>query len=252
LFPDSGAAATAAIVWGQNLVTPFKSGEVALLDPKSGKPAALPFQPQLSPESVPAWTRPAVVADDSALVIGDGRTTLYRVSLKPQPQAHLATAAEQTVAVEIRGTLVAAGDTVYGLTRTDAGEAVVAIDPQALTLGTHWDLAGKPLFALTSVGGLAIVATEQDGLLCLESGQKLRWRVPLAHGPLSGPPVAVAGGELLLLHQGGTLSRINPATGEELAHVDVGEPLGRAACLVGKQVFASASDGGVILVPLPK
>jgi hypothetical protein len=57
---------------------------------------------------------------------------------------------------------------------------------------------------------------------------------------------------LLLLHQGGTLSRVNLATGEELVHVDVGEPLGRAACLVGQQVFASTSDGGLILVPLPQ
>jgi outer membrane protein assembly factor BamB len=252
MLPNSGTAATAAIVWGKNLVAPLKTGDVALLDPAAGKPAALPFQPQLSPESVPSWTRPWLLADESALVIGDGRTTLYRVSLRPQPQPHLATATEQTVAVEIRTALVAAGDTVYGLTRTDAGDVVVAIDPQTLSLGTHWDLAGKPLFGLAGVGGLAFVATEQDGLLCLEGNQKLRWKVALAHGPLAGPPIAVAGGELLLLHQRGTLSRVDPATGEELAKVDVGEPLGRAACQVGQQVFVGTSDGVVVLVALPQ
>jgi hypothetical protein len=80
----------------------------------------------------------------------------------------------------------------------------------------------------------------------------LRWQRPLTHGPLSGPPVAGPQGELLLLHQSGVLSRISAATGEETAASSLGEPLGRVACLFGEQVFVSTSDGGVMVVPLPK
>ena len=247
-----GVAATAGLLWGRNVLVPLESGEVSLLDPASGRPAALPFQPQLNPDAVAAWTRPALLADGSTAVIGDGRGKMYRVSQKPQPKPHLAASAEQAVSVEIRGALATAGDTVYGLTRTDSGNKVVAIDAQTLELGAHWDLADQPLFPIASVDGLALVATEADGLLCLEAGQKLRWKVALAHGPLAGPPLSAGAGELILLYQDGTLSRIKSDTGEETAQVNLGEPLGRAACRVGQQVFVSTSDGGIELVRLPE
>jgi tetratricopeptide (TPR) repeat protein len=248
---ESGAA-TAGTLWGKNLIVPLKSGEVALVDLAAGKPATLPFQPQLSPNSVPAWTRPALLPDASAFIIGDGRNTIYRVAVKAQPKEHLEAIAEETLALEIRGALVSSGDTIYGLTRTDSGEAVVAIDPQTLKAGNHWDLHGKPQFVLTGAQGVAFVATETDGLLCLEGGQKLRWQATLAHGPLAGPPIPIAAEEVFLLHQDSTVARVNLATGAEIAHAKIGEPLGRAACLVGNQLFVSASDGTIVRAPLPQ
>jgi outer membrane protein assembly factor BamB len=173
------------------------------------------------------------------------------VALKALPKPHLSANLEQSVSVEIRGSLAAVGNTVYGLTRTDSGHAVVAIDAQTLALGSHWDLASQPLFEMATAGGLAFTATEADGLVCLEAGEKLRWKVPLAHGPLAGPPLA-AGSQLLLLYQDGTLARVNAETGEDTAQVNLGEPLGRAACLVGQQIFVGTSDGGVVLVRLPE
>jgi hypothetical protein len=251
--PEEGTAAAAAIVWGKHLVVPVASGKVELLDPATGKRAALPFQPPLSPDSLPPWTRPTLTPDGSGIVIADGRGSLFRLTIKDQPQPHLAAAAEQSVAVELYGALALAGDTIYALGRSDAGEALVAIDPQSLEIGRQrWPLVGKPQFDPQAVGGSVFVATDADGLLCLEGGEKLRWQRPLTHGPLSGPPAAGPQGELLLLHQSGVLSRISAATGEETAASNLGEPLGRVAGLLGEQVFVSTSDGGVLVVPLPK
>lgn len=244
-------AAVAAALWSGNVVAPRTSGKVELLSFGSGKPAALPFLPTLKPDELPQWTQAAVLADGSGFVIGDGRLTLYRVALKDQPQPHLAALKEQALETPLAGALVTVGDTVYGMARGETSDTVVAIDPVSLTAGAKWPLAGRAQFGPQVVQDAAYVFSETDGLLCLEAGQKLRWQLPLAHGPLAGPPVAGAAGELLLLYQSGVLARASAATGDEIASAQLGQPLGRAACLVGQQAIVAASDGTLLVVPLP-
>jgi hypothetical protein len=207
--------------------------------------------PTLSPEQLPAWTRPVVLADDSGFVIGDGRRKLYRVTTRPQPQPHLAAAVEASIDHDLRGGLALAGDTIYGVASGDSGDVVLAIDPQSLAIGATWPLTGRAQIGPGEVGGQVFVASEADGLLCLDAGQKLRWQRPLARGPLAGLPAPIPGGDLLLLYQGGTLARVSGNTGEELAASELGEPLGRTARVVGKQVFVATTDGALLLVPLP-
>jgi outer membrane protein assembly factor BamB len=247
----SDQSAAPAALWGTSAVAPQSSGRVELLSIATGRPAALPFLPALSPSEFPAWTRPAVLADGSAFVIGDGRQMLYRVALKEQPRANLAAAKEQPFDQPLTGGLVTAQDTVYGLVKGPTGDTLVAIDPQSLTQSAKWPLSGRALFAPESAAGKVFIASEADGLLCLDAGQKLLWQKPLAHGPLAGPPVAGSPGELLLNFQDGTLARISAESGDELAARPLGEPLGRAACVVGEQAVVSTSDGVLLITPLP-
>ena len=255
IAPPADAADRAAmggVLWNASVLVPHTSGKVELLSMATGKPAALPFLPALSPDALPQWSRPAVLPDGSGFVISDGRQTIYRVAPKDQPQLHLAIAAEQSVEQPIRGSLAALGDTVYGLVHNESAVTLVAFDPQSLAQLAKWSLSGQPQFGPVVVGGRTYVATETDGLLCLGEGAKLLWQRPQAHGPLAGPPVAGAAGELLLLYQSGKLARIAADSGDELAVGEIGEPPGRAAALVGQQVLVSTSDGALVLVPLPQ
>ncbi len=241
----------AAEFWGTSAVAPHKSGRVELLSLATGKPVALPFIPALSPSESPAWTRPAVLADGSGFVIGDGKQMLYRVVLKEQPRANLAAAKEQPFDQPLASNLATAGDTVYGLVKGPTGDVVIAIDPQSLTQSAKWPLSGRAQFGPEAVAGRVYVASEADGIFCMDAGQKLLWQKPLSHGPLAGPPVAVGSGELLLLYQDGTLARISAESGEELAALQLAEPLGRGAAVLDRQVLASTADGVLLVTPLP-
>jgi outer membrane protein assembly factor BamB len=244
-------AAGAAMLWSGNVVAPRTSGKVELLSLAIGKPASLPFLPTLKPDELPLWTRPAVLADGSGFVIGDGRQTLYRVALRDQPQPHLAAVTEQALETPLAEALVTVGDTIYGLARGETSDTIVAIDPQSLAIAARWPLAGRAQLGPEAAAGAAFVFSETDGLVCLEPGGKLRWQLPLAHGPLAGPPLAGAAGELLLLYQSGVLARVSAESGDEIASRPLGQPLGRAACLVGQQAVVAASDGSLLVVPLP-
>jgi outer membrane protein assembly factor BamB len=146
---------------------------------------------------------------------------------------------------------VAAGTTVYGWRRGEAADTIVAIDPQALPAMAEIPVQGHVQAGPFAVGGLAFVATEPEGLLCIEAGPKIRWQKPLAKGPLAGPPLALTDGDLLVVYQAGNVCRVSADTGDELAEVNVAQPLGAAVRVLGQQVFLSGSDGVVHRVALP-
>jgi outer membrane protein assembly factor BamB len=85
----------------------------------------------------------------------------------------------------------------------------------------------------------------------LHSGGKVRWRQPLAHGPVAGPVLATSDGDLLVICQSGVVALLDATSGQELARQDVGAPLGGAACLLGSQVIVAGSDGVVHRMSLP-
>jgi outer membrane protein assembly factor BamB len=247
---EAGVAAPAA-TWGNNLVVPLSSGTVELVGPR-GERAALPLFPAASPEQLPKWTNPVVLPEDAGFVIGDGGRKIYRVEVKERPDKHLAAAAERNFELEVTGPMALAGDTLYALAQGEAGQVLLALDPQSLNIRGERPLAGKALFGPLATPQGVFAATLTDGLLCLDGGNELRWQTPFVHGPPAGPPIVTPQGTLLVLSQGGTMSVLAVADGKEIADSSVGEPLGAAACFVGKEIFAATSDGAVIRVPIPQ
>jgi hypothetical protein len=251
-LPDAAAAAVAPPqLMGQRLLVPTSSGSVALLDAGSGMQSVQPFLPPLMPGQLPLFTRPAVLGDETSFLITDGRRALYRVGLKDQPQPHLALSTEVPTELPITSPLAIAGGLVYGVKRGEAADSLVAIDPAALPEMNELPLQGRVESGPHVLGGLVLLAAEPEGLVCIEAGPKIRWQQPLAHGPLAGPPLAVGEGELLLIHQSGIVRRLSAESGEELASLDAGQPLGPAARVLGAQLFLTTSDGVVQRVALP-
>jgi hypothetical protein len=182
-------------------------------------------------------------------VVSDGER-LFRISVKDQPQPHLASQAEGTAGGPIIQPLAAAVDTLYAVIKGTAGEAITAFQPATLAAGTSWPLSGGCRLPPSAVQGLVFVA-DQSTLYAFEAGQKMRWKSALQHGPLAGPPVP-CDGDFLLVHRSGALTRIAAASGEEIAAADIEEPLARAAWLMGQRVLVAGADGVLHLVPVPQ
>jgi hypothetical protein len=243
-----GEAVAPAQSFAGGVLAPLGNGSVALV-PLEGAASVSPFTPPLSPGELPRWTRPAVLA--SSFVVSDGRDMIYAVVRKDQPQAHLAAAGEKRTSGPIVSPLVAAGGTALGIVRLENADALAAFDGQGAAALEPIALEGRVEAGPYAIGGLVVVATEPGGLVCAEASGKIRWQRPLEGGPLAGPPLATASGELLVLYQSGAVCRLDATSGQSIARVTMDEPLGGAACIVGEQVFAATSGGAVLCFPLP-
>jgi outer membrane protein assembly factor BamB len=247
-----GVASAPPVVFKQGVLAPLSSGRVVLLDPLKGTSLLLPFQPQLSAGASLDWRRPAVLPPDgTAFVIGDGRQNLFRVTARDNPQPHLEATSEAPAGGELAAPLAAAGDTVYAVVRGDKSDKIVAFSSADLSSGMSWPLAGRCKIGPDAVGGAVFIGAEPDGLLCFGGGQTLRWKSPLKHGPLAGPPV-LCDGDFIALYQNGVVARLAADTGEEVVTIDVGEPLGKAAFVMGPRVLVGGYDGLLHIIPIPK
>jgi tetratricopeptide (TPR) repeat protein len=251
-LPAGAAAAAPAVPWGGRLLTALASGGLALLDSKTGAQSVQPFVPPLAPGTIPEWTRPAILPGDASCLISDGRRAVYRVALNNQPQPHLAQALEIPTEPAVVSPLVVAGGVLYGWKRGEAADSIAVFDPQALPTVGELSLQGHVQSGPYAVGGLMLLSSEPEGLICVEAGPKIRWQQPLAHGPLAGSPLALPDGDLLVIYQSGHVCRVSAETGEELGPpVAVAQPLGPAARVFGQFVFLSGSDGVIHRTTLP-
>ena len=244
------AAVTAPPVsFAEGLLLALDNGQVLLVDPMTGANKILPFQAPMEGGAKVRWHRPAVVGGNAGeFVISDDRGRLYRIGIKDQPKPHLDPVAQAKVQVQIASPLAAARDTVYAVVRASASDTVVSFAASDLAAGTEWPLEGQVIWGPIQVGDVVLLASEQDGLLCFESGQKLRWKTPLSHGRPVGRP-CVQDGDFILTSLEGTVWRASGKDGSEIAAADVGQPLGGTSVAFGSRLLLSSADGTLLVIP---
>jgi outer membrane protein assembly factor BamB len=244
-------AAASAISFSGGVLAPLANGSVVWLPPSGAAVKTAPFMPPLVPDALPLWTKPLALADDKTFLISDGRSSVYAVTKKDSPQPQLAVVGQSATSGPIVSPLVLAGSTAVGVVRQERSDAVAGFDSRGAAAFEPVPLEGRVQLGPFAVGGLAFVAAEPDGLVCLTSDGKVRWQLPPDRGNLAGPPLAIADGDLLVAYQSGNICRLDPATGKELAHHDLAEPLLGPVCLLGQQAFLAGSDGVVHRVTVP-
>ena len=239
-LPDPLACRPVSFAGG--LLAPTKGGQVLLLDPVSGANRAEPFQPRLESGVSLAWREPAVLGpDDFALT--DGRTNLYRVTVKTQPKPYLAVADTAKTPEPVVAPLAAVRGVVYA---ADV-HTLTAYELPKLSRGKQWPLSGRPVWGPRRIGQRVLLATDDDQLYCLTADQKLLWRVTMAHGPLAGTP-AESGGRYVLASVAGTVWTIDAESGKEASADELGRPLGCGPVAYGGQLLLAGRDGTLYLV----
>jgi outer membrane protein assembly factor BamB len=241
---------TPALQFKQSLALPLATGLVQLINPATGARSANPFQPALKPGARIAWNEPAVIGDDRALVIGDGKQTVYRIGLKEGAQPALNKEAEARVEGDIVSPLAVSGDFAYAVVREGAGDVLQVFQTGNLAKTVKLQLGGRFKAGPFGVGNKIFVELQERKLLCIEQDRQA-WQIDLARGPLSGRPQLIEA-DLLLLHASGVIARLNAADGKETAVADAGEPLGEVVTPFNRSLLVGGRDGVLHVVTPPQ
>ncbi len=246
---DVPAAEPAAFQNG--LLLPTRGGRVQLLDLQTGRPLAHAFQPPLPAGAEVKWQAPAITPDGQQAVLIDGSGILFRLQLKSDPQPNLAAALQvQTTAVPLAAPLIL-DSTVYVAVRGAGNDQVLAFSLDDFQAGHQWELPGRLVWGPYRAGGMVLVATDSDQLWALGPQPEPHWKVNLPHGRLVGEPWT-SDPELVLAFVRGTIWQISPQTGEELARVELDEPIGSGPVqFAGSRMLVCGDDGTVQVVNLP-
>jgi hypothetical protein len=230
----------------------MSSGDVAFIDPQSGKPLALPFRPPLEPEETVQWRRPAVVGNGQAeFVIADQQGNLYRIGIKTSPQRQLAQLAVNRLDSPIDSTLAAVGDTVYGVTSIGSTDVVIAIRLSDLSLAQEFDLqGGRVTWGPCAVGSSVLLVVDNRQLHCFASGHQARWASPgTALGLPAGLPL-LDGQDYLFSARGGAVWRIAGDSGQLVQQMELGEPIDSGPVAFGPRMVLCGHDGSVHIVSM--
>ena len=248
----SGKATCLPVEFLGGLAVPTDAGEIRLFKVADGGPLAMPFQPKLEAGEKLNWRRPAIVGNGRELVIADERRNIYRVGLKDQPQPHLAELVSNRLDVDLVTGLAAIGETVYGVTRTDKGDQVVAITGSDLKIAQQFDLkGGRVTWGPQRVGDFVMVGIDAKELRLFDANQKERWEKPaVLHGNPAGPPLVV-GESYFFAGVQGAVWGIASATGQEIGSTDLGEPLGSGPIAFQERLLLCGNDGTLHVIRAP-
>jgi outer membrane protein assembly factor BamB len=242
-LPDPLAAVPSAVAGG--ILAPCAAGQAFLLDVRSGAKMAEPFQPPLRQGAKVRWSS-AVGLNEQEFLIADGSSGLYRVGIKGDPARHLAALAFAEAPEAIVSTPAATDSTAFAVTRSGV---LVSFALPGLEPKEKWPLGAQCDWGPARVGDRVLLTTDDGTLRCL-AGDKPLWQVPLAYGPLAGPPL-IAGDQYLLASRRGVIWRVAAADGREVAKVETGVPLATGPVVIGDRLLVGGHDGTLHWVPQP-
>lgn len=241
--PDALASSTLALASG--VLTLSDVGQVLVVNPNDGTTLVAPFQPRLEGGRQFHWGSPIRVGENDVLVC-DGLSTLYRLSIAQQPRPHLMEAARAQLTQPIVSPLAVDAGIAHGVDGN--GRLLMFQLPDLAQIGEH-ELGSAPTWGPIAVGGQVLVATLGDELLAFSNG-KLVWKTSLKFGPLAGEPLLVQG-ELLLATQAGIVERVNSASGKIVGQVDLGQPLAAGPFPWKDHLLLVAHDGSLLVSARP-
>lgn len=245
-LPGELACPPAALDSG--LLAPLQIGQAFLLDPRSGREIAKPFQPPVTNDGQPyEWRAPASPAQKEVL-LSDGRGMLYRVGRVEAPEPHLEALATATNTQPLASPPAALGQFAFG---ADARGSLYCYTLPDLNPAKKWNLGGEVVWGPQRVGARVVVTTSRDELWAFDEQPAPLWARPVQlPAPLAGAPLEVDGG-LVVATVNGVVGRIDLASGELQGTTDLAQPLSGGPMQLGDELLLSAHDGTLLRVAVP-
>jgi outer membrane protein assembly factor BamB len=223
----------------------LENGQIVLIDPSNGAPAATPFQLPMQPGARIGWNQPAYLPDSKTLITANSSQKLIRIGVGNE----LRSLSEVDLENRLTGPVVSLGNKVFAVEATPAVDNLLQFDSTSLAKGAALPLEGR-LVAGPFVADNAIVV-QVDGKLqgISADGQKL-WTVDFPKSTLLGPPLK-SGESLVFLTTSGQVWVIDQGTGAVTASADVGQPLSGTAKVIANNLLVGSDEGAVLLLPIP-
>jgi outer membrane protein assembly factor BamB len=251
VLPMSPAASAPAVLWGEALAAGASDGTVVRRPWEATTSELAVFLPPLVVDRVPRWGQPAVLPGQALLAAVSDAGELYVLRERAQTRG-LELVAQRSLGGPIVGPWAASGAAAIGVVRRPAHDVLVGLDAQGHSAFPEIPLRGRVMWGPYAATDTVLVASELDGLVCVEASGKVRWQQPLRYGPLVGPVLRCEDGDWIGLAAAGMVVRWESQHGREQARQDVGEPLAGPAAWWGDELVVAASDGTLHVLPPPR
>ncbi|MCA9185744.1 MAG: PQQ-binding-like beta-propeller repeat protein [Planctomycetales bacterium] len=240
------------MAFSRYLVACVPTGQVQLVDPQTGQPKVLPFQPALAAGDRVHWIQPTITdRQNLQFAVADASGHVYRLAIRAKPQPHLAVDREQDLSLELAAGLATVGNTIWAVQRLPDADTMLSLDKTTLQPTDSIALNSRVVWGPTLVGGNVLIATDTSEL-CAFKDQGKMWTSKLHGTSLASPPLA-RNGELIVASREGIFWRIDPASGASIPWdgnasppqdvFDAGQPLGSAMLTAASRLWFTGTDG---------
>lgn len=223
----------------------LENGQIVLINPSNGAPAASPFQMPMQPEAKIAWNQPVYLADSKTLIASNSSRKMLRIGVGEALRA----LSEVDLENRLTGPLVAVGNKIFGVEATPSADNLLQFDSTSLAKGGSLPLEGR-LVAGPFVTESTIVVQLDGKLVGVSADNQQLWAADFPKSKLLGAPLK-AGESLICVTTGGQIWVLNHSSGEITASVDVGQPLSGTAKVIANNILVGSDEGAVLLLPIP-
>ncbi len=247
LSANIGAAvpASGAVAVGTNIVLGLNSGQVVLLDLKTGSMAASPYQPPMEAGKKVRWNTPVYIEDAQTLIIASDLLKLVRLGVSSEMRV----LSEVELENRLVGPLVLIGNQVCAVESTSGGDRLKVFDRMNLKSTGQIELPGRLTAGPFAVGEGCLIQT--DGKLSLFSAEaKKVWEIDFPKSAILAAPTKT-GDQLVLATLAGGVWVVDPATGNVAGNLDAGQPLTSAPIVLPAGLLVGSDEGAVLALPIP-
>lgn len=229
---------------GDKFAVGLDNGQLVLIDPVNGAPAAKPYQPPVQPGTKFRWVQPVYIEDSKTLVAAHDANRLLRLGVGESLRMLSEVPLEQPMV----GALVALGNRVFGIEASQVADKLLSFDSTNLNKLGEVELQGRLVSGPYSVDGNIYLQTE-GGLHAYSAEHRKLWSIEFPNTRLLSSPLK-SFDQLVVLSTSGQVWWINPADGAVIKNLDVGQPLsGMPKLVTGGSILAGTDDGMVVLIP---
>ncbi|MCG8650060.1 MAG: PQQ-binding-like beta-propeller repeat protein [Pirellulales bacterium] len=236
-----------AMVAGGGLFLPLRSGRAVLVDWRTGKMIASPFQPASDPTEEVTWTTPVRQPDDpDQLVIADSRKKIYRLRIDEQIRA-LAT---EDLEFPLLGPMAGVGRTAIATFNGPSADFVIGFDLTSLKEKFRSLLNSRVVWGPVAAGEFCLLQTDDSILHALAEDGSQKFEIQLPAGAPIGKPIEV-GDSVVLAGATGWLIALDKSSGQLVGQSDLGQPISATPLANGDLLLVPGAEGVVYLTEVP-